>query len=88
MVYHDLKRKPEALAMLNRLKAGQGEDGAYQYAQIYAKWGDTKQALQWLARAAALHDPGLLAIKTDPFLSSIRETSEFRKLVLSLNLPS
>ena len=39
IVYNKLGRRADAEAVLAKLKAAQGDDAAYQYAQIYAQWG-------------------------------------------------
>jgi hypothetical protein len=36
MAYYKLNRKTEAAALLEKLKKEQGDDSAYQYAEIYA----------------------------------------------------
>jgi TolB-like protein/Tfp pilus assembly protein PilF len=88
MAYHKLNRKAEATVFLERLKKEQGDGAAYQYAEIYAYWGQPREALAWLSKAAELKDGGLLAIKTDPFLDSIRNLAEFKKIVNKLDLPT
>jgi TolB-like protein len=88
MAYHKLNRKTEAAAMLEKLKKEQGDGAAYQYAEIYAYWGQPREALAWLSKAAELKDAGLIAIKTDPFLDSIRNLAEFKKIVNKLDLPT
>jgi tetratricopeptide (TPR) repeat protein len=88
IAYHHLDRKMEAAAMFDRLKKVLGDGGAYQYAQIHAQWGQPRAALAWLAKAVELEDPGLLAIKVDPFLDPIRKLPEFEKIVHKLDLPS
>jgi TolB-like protein/tetratricopeptide (TPR) repeat protein len=88
MAYHKLNRKTEAAALLEKLKKEQGDGGAYVYAEIYAYWGQPREALAWLSKAAKLKDSGLLAIKTDPFLDSIRNLAEFKEIVNKLDLPT
>jgi len=66
--WHKLGRRAEAEAQLTNLQAQKGDSAAYQYAQVYAQWGSTAKALQWLDAAVRLHDSGLVALKTDPFL--------------------
>jgi hypothetical protein len=41
----------EAQAMLDQLVKENGDAAAYQYAGIYAQWGDMKTALKWIERA-------------------------------------
>jgi tetratricopeptide (TPR) repeat protein len=40
-------------------EAAFGDSVAYQYATIYAQWGDRAKALEWLETAWRLRDPGL-----------------------------
>ena len=42
-----------------KFKAADGDAFAYQYATIYAQWGDRAKALEWLDTAVRLRDPGL-----------------------------
>jgi TolB-like protein/DNA-binding winged helix-turn-helix (wHTH) protein/Tfp pilus assembly protein PilF len=88
MVYHKLGRQSDAATMLEKMMAAQGDGAAYQYAEVYATWGDIPRALHWLRRAVELKDGGLLAIKTDPFLDPLRNTPEFKAILAQLNLPS
>jgi len=59
-------RKPHSRAT----GQGGGDAGAYEYATIYAQWGDRAKALEWLALAVRLRDPGLLVLKTDPLMDA------------------
>jgi adenylate cyclase len=88
MTYHALKRPEDATRMLKRMQAAQGDGAAYQYAEVYAMWGETGEALKWLTKAVELGDGGLLAIKTDPFLDPLRKLPEFQAIVSKLDLPS
>ena len=88
LAYHRLNRQPEAKAMLDKVKAQQGDMAAYQYAEAYAYWGQTELALDWLDTAVKVNDPGLIAIKVDPFLDSLRDTARFKAIVSRLNLPT
>jgi TolB-like protein/DNA-binding winged helix-turn-helix (wHTH) protein/Tfp pilus assembly protein PilF len=87
MTYHLLGRHAEAAAMLEKMMASQGDNGAFQYAEIYAMWGESQRAMRWLERAVELMDGGLLAVKTDPFLDSIRTMPRFDELVAKVGLP-
>lgn len=88
MTYHALERKEDAARMLQRMQAAQGDGAAYQYAEVYAMWGETGEAMKWLNKAVELGDGGLLAIKTDPFLDPLRKLPQFQAIVSKLNLPS
>ncbi len=62
-----------------------GESGAFQYAEVYAQWGERAPALEWLATAVRLRDPGLWDILVDPMLDPIRNLPEFRKIAATLD---
>lgn len=73
-----------ANAAFNKLVATSGNSALYQQAQVLAKWGDTTAALATLQRARKSEDSGLLLIRTDPMLDSLRKTSDFSRLLLSI----
>ena len=61
-----LGHQADAEANLARLRAEQGDAGAFSYAEIYAQWGRKAEAMTWLGTAARLHDPGVAEIAIDP----------------------
>jgi len=87
LALHGLGRATEAEAQLARLHTLLGDTGAYQYAEIYAQWGQTQQAVMWLRTAYDLHDPGLILMKSDPLLAPIRNTPQFGDITRLLNYP-
>jgi hypothetical protein len=54
VTYDKLARHADAEAVLTRLKASMGDASAYQYAQIYAQWGNIPKALERLETASRL----------------------------------
>jgi serine/threonine-protein kinase len=87
MVYHALGRQAEAEAAFAALHQNFGDRGAYIYAEIYAQWGRTAEALRWLETAYALKDSGLTEMKVSPFLDSVRTVAEFGQVERRLNFP-
>jgi TolB-like protein/Tfp pilus assembly protein PilF len=87
VIYDKLGRHTDAEAELAKLKAEQGDDAAYQYAAIYAQWGNPAQALAWLDTAMRLHDPGLVSLKTDPLLDPLRMEPRFQAIKRELKFP-
>jgi len=61
---------------------------AYQYATIYAQWGDRAKALEWLETAWRLRDPGLALLRTDPLLDPLRKEPRFQAMMRGLKFPS
>jgi hypothetical protein len=58
----------------------QGDAEAIQFAGIYAQWGNSPTALKWLETAYRTHDPGLLALETEPMLDPLREDPRFKAI--------
>ena len=65
-----------------------GDYFAYQYAQIYAQWGDTAKALTWLDTAMRQRDAGLIELKTDPLLDPLRKEPRFQAIERALKFPT
>ena len=76
----------EAAAAQQRLLESYGDLAAYQQAQVFAYWGETDTALDWLDRAYKQRDPGILVIKTDLALSALREHPRFVSILRKMNL--
>jgi TolB-like protein len=87
VLFNKLNRQSEAQAMLDQLVKENGDAAAYQYAGIYAQWGDMKTALKWIERAYEVKDPGLGFMKADPMLEPIRREPRFQAVVRKLNFP-
>jgi tetratricopeptide (TPR) repeat protein len=88
VIYDKLGRHADAEAELAKLKAWGGDAGAYQYATIYAQWGNRAKALEWLETALRLRDPGLEFLKTGPLLDPLRQEPRFKAIERELKFPS
>lgn len=82
-----LGRHAEAQAAVAKIQTMQGDTAAYQYATIYAQWGDTGKALEWLESAMRLRDPGLSLIKTDPLMDPLRNQPRYQAIERELKFP-
>ena len=87
VTYEKLGRHAEADAVLAKYKAERGDDDAHEYATIYAQWGDTPKALEWLETAMRLRDPGLVSLKTDPLMGPLRKEPRFQAVMRELKFP-
>ena len=67
-----LGQHADAEAQFAKLKASQADTASYQYAEIYAQWGDMQQALRWLGSALQARDSGLAELRVDPLLDPLR----------------
>ena len=88
VVYDKLGRHADAEAELAKLKAALGDAAAYQYATIYAQWGNRAKALEWLETAWRLRDPGLIDVKTDPLMDPLRNEPRFQTIERELKFPN
>ena len=69
------------------MKAAMGDAEAYQYATIYAQWGDQAKALDWLETALRLRDSGLEHLKADPLLDPVRQEPRFQAIERKIKFP-
>ena len=84
---HTLGRKAQSQHDLEELVSQFAQVEAYQIAEVYAWRGETDKAFQWLDRAYAQIDAGLMCIKSDPFLDNIRSDPRFAAMLKKMNLP-
>lgn len=71
IIEHAQGRRPESDAALHGLIDKYASESAYQVAEVYAFRGELDLAFQWLARAHAQHDPGLIGSKSNALLRSL-----------------
>jgi TolB-like protein len=88
IVYDKLGRHTEARQTLDNLVGSRGNLGAYLYADIYAQWGGTAEALTWLETALRLRDPGLAWLKADPLLEPLRKEPRYIAIERALRFPT
>jgi TolB-like protein/Flp pilus assembly protein TadD len=88
LVYDKLGRHTDAEAVLARYLAEDGDRPAYQYAEIYAQWGNSVKALEWLQIAVRVRDPGLGWLKADPLLDPLRQEPRFQAIERELKFPN
>jgi TolB-like protein/Flp pilus assembly protein TadD len=87
VVYDKMGRRGEAEAALAKLRAVAGDSGAWNYSAVYAQWGDSVRALDWLDTAMRLRDPNLIQTKVDPLLDPLRKEPRFQAVMRALKFP-
>jgi TolB-like protein len=87
VIYDKLGRHADAEAVLAKFQAAMGDACAYQYATIYAQWGNTPKALEWLGTAMRLRDPGLELVNADPLMDPLRTNPSFQAVTRELKFP-
>jgi TolB-like protein/Flp pilus assembly protein TadD len=88
LVYNKLERRPEAESLLAKIQADRGDSSAVFYAMIYAQWGKTTRALDWLETAMRNRDPYLEKLKTNASFDPLRSEPRFQAIERELKFPS
>jgi len=61
---------------------------AYGIAEVYAFRNQSDKAFEWLDRAYAQRDGGLIATKVDPLLKSLHSDPRYAAFLKKLNFPT
>jgi TolB-like protein/DNA-binding winged helix-turn-helix (wHTH) protein len=88
IAYHALGRAKESDAALRELLAKDQAIDPYLIAEVYAFRNQSDEAFEWLDRAYAKHDDGLIYMKVEPLLRSLHSDTRFPALLKKLNLPN
>jgi TolB-like protein/DNA-binding winged helix-turn-helix (wHTH) protein/Tfp pilus assembly protein PilF len=86
VVYYALGRQKESDAALSEFIAKNHASMAYQIADVYAFRNQPDEAFEWLERAYAQRDGGLIETKVDPLLKSLRNDQRYTAFLKKLNL--
>jgi adenylate cyclase len=76
----------EAASAQQKLLEEYGDLAAYQQALIFAAWGETDTALDWLERAYEQRDPGILNIKPELAFVTLSEHPRFKSILQKMKL--
>jgi TolB-like protein/DNA-binding winged helix-turn-helix (wHTH) protein/Flp pilus assembly protein TadD len=87
IVYDKLGRRADAEAELAKMKSAYADSLAFEYAGVYAQWGDRARALDWLDKAVRLRESGLTSMKTDPLVDPLRHEPRFQAAMRELKFP-
>jgi TolB-like protein/Tfp pilus assembly protein PilF len=87
LAFHALGRRNESDAALAALKEEYGDVAAFQIAEVHAYRGEADLAFEWLERAYAQRDGGLLDIKGDRFLRGLAGDPRYKAFLRKLKLP-
>ncbi|HZC34279.1 MAG TPA: winged helix-turn-helix domain-containing protein, partial [Chthoniobacterales bacterium] len=85
IAYYALGRKKESDASLTELVAKDQATSAYLVAGVYAFRNEPDEAFEWLDRAYAVHNDGLIEMKVDPFLKNLRSNPRYAAFLKKLN---
>lgn len=87
LAYYALGRKQESDAALSELIAKFHTVAASQVAEVYAFRGENDKALEWLDRAYAQRDSGIVYLKADPIFDNLTHDPRYIALLKKLRLP-
>ena len=79
--------KRESDAALKALKDKFAGDSAYQIAEVHAFRGETDLAFEWLERAHAQRDGGVMGIKGDPLMRGLVGDPRYTAFLRKMKLP-
>jgi hypothetical protein len=88
VAYHALGREKESDAALRELIEKHHANAAWSIATVYAFRNQRDEAFNWLDRAYAQHDGGLIFIKIEPLLKRLHGDPRYTALLKKLNLPN
>ena len=88
IAYYALGRKKESDAALSEMIAKYHAIEAYGIAAVYAFRNRPDEAFEWLDRAYAQRDGGVIETKVDPRLKSLHNDPRFAAFLKKLNFPT
>jgi len=86
LAQHGLGQATAAREALDTLTARFANVSAYQIAAVHAWRGERDLAFEWLERPYRRHDGGLVDLKFDPLLRSLRGDPRYIALLRKMNL--
>jgi len=87
IAYYALGRNQESGAALSELIA-KHQQNTYRIAEVYAFRNQSDEAFEWLDRAYAQRNSGLIGTKVDPLLKSLHHDPRYAALLKKLNFPT
>jgi TolB-like protein/DNA-binding winged helix-turn-helix (wHTH) protein/Flp pilus assembly protein TadD len=88
IAYYALGREKESEAALQELITKDQTHAGFQIAEAYAFRNQPDKAFEWLNRAYAQRDGGLVETKIDPLLKNLHNDPRYAALLKKLNLPT
>jgi hypothetical protein len=88
-VFALMEKKGETIKMLDRFgeQGRRGDPTSIFLSYIYSSLGKKQRALDWLQKAYAERDPGLVFIKVNPAFASLRSDPRFQDLMQRMHFP-
>jgi TolB-like protein/Tfp pilus assembly protein PilF len=87
LVFHALGRRGESDTALAALKGKHADVAAYQIAEVHAFRGEADLAFEWLERAYAQRDGGVVEIKGDRLMRGLVRDPRYNAFLKKMKLP-
>lgn len=87
ITYHRLGRQADAEREFAALRKMAEDYWSFQYADVFAQWGDKAEALQWLNKADTLGGESIQYIRVDPLLDPIRDDPQYKAIEARQRFP-
>ncbi|HEX9189620.1 MAG TPA: protein kinase, partial [Vicinamibacteria bacterium] len=84
---HSLGKEAQSREVLEEVIERWAHVGTYQIAQVFAWRGERDRAFEWLERCFREHDVGLMYLKLDQLLGSLRGDPRWNDLLRRVGLP-
>ena len=88
IAYNALGREKESDAALSELVEKYHGSAAFSIAMVYAYRNERDEAFEWLERAYAQHDAGVIYVKIDPLLRNLRGDPRYGAFLKKLHMPT
>jgi TolB-like protein/DNA-binding winged helix-turn-helix (wHTH) protein/cytochrome c-type biogenesis protein CcmH/NrfG len=88
IAYHALGREKESDTALRELVEKYHTTAAFQIAEVYAFRNQSDEAFEWLDRAYAQRDGGVIQTKVDPLLKNLQGDPRYVAFLKKLNFPN
>jgi TolB-like protein/DNA-binding SARP family transcriptional activator len=69
------------------LRQSGGKPDPLRIAKLWGRAGDTARSLDWLERAYAEHNPGLVFLQVDPAFAELRSHPRVQRILAAMNFP-
>jgi TolB-like protein/Flp pilus assembly protein TadD len=86
LTYDKLGQHADAEAMLAKDQATNGDTEATAYSKVYAQWGDTARALDWLETSMRVRNPDLIELR-NPLFDPVRKEPRFQAVMREVKFP-
>jgi tetratricopeptide (TPR) repeat protein len=88
IAYYALGREKDSDAALSEMITKYHASNQYQIAAVYAFRNQSDEAFEWLDRAYAQRNSGLIETKVDPLLKNLHHDPRYAAFLKKLNLPN